>query len=103
MFSLSALLGFPQFNERDVQTRMQQFENARRNGTFVMPHAMDAAGQEALRRLMKGQTAGPQFDAPINQNPPQPDPRYTPVQGGAWDDAEAEQQKLVNAGLPTIR
>jgi hypothetical protein len=103
MFSLSALLGFPQFSERDVQARMQQFENARRSGTFLMPSAMDAAGQEALRRLLKGQTPGGQFDAPINQNPPQPNPNYTPTQGGAWGDAEQEQQKLVNAGVPTIR
>jgi len=64
---------------------------------------MDAAGQEAMRRLLKGQTPGPQFDAPYNANAPQPNPKFTPQQGGAWGDAEQEQQKLVNAGVPTIR
>lgn len=97
------LLGFPRFTEQDVQAKMEQFETARKNGTFVMPHEMDAAGQEAIRRLLRGQTPGPQFDAPYNQAPAKPDPRFTPVQGGVWSEAEKEQQNRVLAGTPTIR
>jgi len=100
---LMRLLGFPPFSERDVEAKMIRFEDARRSGTFIHPREMDAAGREAIRRLLHGATPGPQFDAPYNVPPPRPDPRFTPEQGGVWMDAEKEQQERVLKGLPMIR
>lgn len=113
----SALSAVTAPSEANIQAKMRSFEQARQAGAIIPSGEMDAAGQEAMRRLVKGQTPAPppaaaaaapnaaqvpppQAAPPANQSGAQ---NVTPQQGGIWADAEAMQKNRAMAGVPMVK